>query len=64
MLTTEAAARTEPALRRVADRWNVRSAGWLAAATVLLLALLVGPLLGWRWQTSADLFGRAWAEGR
>jgi hypothetical protein len=57
LITTEAAARAEPELRRVADRWNVRSSGWLVALTLLLLVLLVAPVLHWRWQTGADVFG-------
>ena len=45
MITSEAAARSEPTLRPWADRWNRRSAVALAALTLLLLGLMVGPVL-------------------
>jgi hypothetical protein len=57
ILTTAAAARSAPMLRPWADRWNARSAASLAVLTLLLLVLVVGPVLRWRWQTGAGLFG-------
>jgi hypothetical protein len=58
MITTEAAARRAPSLRRLADRRIARSGPWLAAIALGLCALVVGPVIAWRLETGVDLLGR------